>query len=85
MKEKGMKCMSQIKRICDFLFHANVIKTIIFNFRMLTIKQAISLPIWLYGRVDIGEREGGKIIFSSQKKPHFGGWKIGLNIDFLMI
>lgn len=76
--------MSRIKRICDFLFHANVIKTLIFNFRMLPHRQAVRLPIWLFGDVEIGKRkECGKIIFSSQAAPHFGGWKIGINIDFL--
>lgn len=79
-----MLLVNQIKKVFDFLFHANVIKTIIFNFRMLPLKQAVRLPIWLFGRIDIGKRmECGKIFFSSQTPLHFGGWQIGLNIDFL--
>ena len=54
-----MNVMSQLKRVCGFLLHANVMKTIIFNFRMLPREQAIRLPIWLYGRIHIGERMGG--------------------------
>lgn len=68
--------MSQLKRICDFLFHANVIKTIIFNFKMLPKKQAVRLPIWLYGRLQLKFGIHGHIIYDS-KRNHFGSWQIG--------
>lgn len=40
----------------------NWLKTIIFNFKMLPFKQALHLPILLYGRVDISGCTGNVII-----------------------
>ena len=58
-----------------FLIEANVIKTIMFNFRHMPFKVAIKLPVHLYGPIDLCNTVVGGVSFTS--KLHFGGWKIG--------
>ena len=50
---------SQIKKLVCFFMHANVVGTLVFNFRMLPLKQAVRLPIHLFGKVDYSECLGG--------------------------
>ena len=69
--------MKYVRAILRFLREANVIKTIIFNYRHLPFKIALRLPIHLFGRVDLYESTKGRISFSSSTRPHFGAWKIG--------
>lgn len=44
------------------LFKTNLIKTIFVNFRLLPIRQAIKLPLFVYGRFLLREAEGKVII-----------------------
>lgn len=70
--------MKYITPIFRFFTEANVKKTIAFNFRHLPFKEALRLPIHLFGKVDLCEEQrGGVIEFSSQNGIHFGAWKIG--------
>lgn len=74
--------IARIKKIITFLWYANVWKTVFVNFRLLPLKEAFRLPIHLFGRVCINECiGGGKIVLSSQRKPHFGAWKVGDMLD----
>lgn len=50
-----MKLFKYIKPVWHFIINANVIKTIIFNFRYLPFKTACRLPIHLYGKVELCE------------------------------
>lgn len=43
---------------------------------MLPFKEAIRLPIWLYGKVDIS-KHSGQIKWLPNTKLHTGGWRIG--------
>lgn len=73
-----MKIFKYIKAVWRFLIDANVIKTIIFNFRYLSFRTACRLPIHLYGRVELcNDVSGGVVEFSSKQRPHFGAWSIG--------
>lgn len=74
--------MKILKILYKFLTTANWYKTILFNFKMLPFNEAMRMPIWLYGCVDIS-RSTGKIYWLSNKKPHCGGWKIGQAICVL--
>lgn len=73
----------------------NWIKTIIFNFKMLPFRQALYLPIMLYGRIDINGCNG-KIILNAEKVHHgmafigctvfhFGKWGECSNLTMLTI
>lgn len=53
-------------RAFRLLYELNIIKTIIFNFKMLPFKQAIKLPIFLFGKVYI-EESSGKIILDNAR------------------
>lgn len=68
--------ISQIKKFFEFLWETNCVKTILFNFSILPFKQALRLPIWLYGKVDISKRSG-QIKWLPNTKLHTGGWRIG--------
>ena len=70
-----MKIKHYITTFFRFLIEANVIKTIVFNFRHMPFKVAIKLPIHLYGPIDLCNTVVGGVFFTS--KLHFGGWKIG--------
>lgn len=50
--------MNKISRAFRQFHRLNIIKTVIFNFKMLPFKQAIKFPIYLYGKVDIKESNG---------------------------
>lgn len=66
-----------LKGIFNFLTSgANCYKTVLFNFRMLPYKEAMRLPIWLYGKVDIS-RSTGSIQWIDSHNIHAGRWKIG--------
>lgn len=56
------------------LLQTNLIKTIWFNFKMLPIRKAYKLPIYLYGRVSF-RSTSGKIVLP--QKCHSGMIKIG--------
>lgn len=78
-----MVIMKYIKRFWGIITSgANLYKTVIFNFRMLPFKEAICLPIWLYGKVDIS-RSTGSIHWTNPTKVHTGGWRIGQAICVL--
>lgn len=73
----------------------NWLKTIIFNFKMLPFKQALLLPIILYGRIDISGC-CGKVILKEEKIHHgmafigstvfhFGKWGECSNLTMLTI
>lgn len=68
--------LARIKKIFEFFWSANWYKTIIFNFTMLPFQEAIQMPIWLYGKVDIS-RCTGVIKWLPNTKLHTGGWRIG--------
>lgn len=70
-----------IYRICELL-RTNILKTLIFNFRMFPFSIAIRFPVLLYGKVNISQTKTGNVVFKTNQKPHFGGWKIGLDYDF---
>lgn len=70
-----MRIKYYITILFRFLIEANVIKTIIFNFRHMPFNVAIKLPVHLYGPIDLCNTIAGCVSFSS--KLHFGGWKIG--------
>lgn len=50
------------------VLRANIIKTLYVNFKMLPWRQAIRLPIFIYGRF-VGRKLTGKIIFGSKPVP----------------
>lgn len=67
----------RIRKYIKFLFSgANVLKTIQFNFRMLPWRDAIHLPIWLYGKMDIS-CSNGRIEWINGKRCSMGAWHIG--------
>jgi acetyltransferase-like isoleucine patch superfamily enzyme len=71
-----MKILCRIKKIWLFLFSgANLFKTIYFNFRVMPFQEAIRLPIWLFGKIEIPVCTGNVKWLSSS--PHTGGWIIG--------
>lgn len=58
-----------IKLGLHVLFKCNVLKTLYLNFKMLPKKQAIKLPIWIYGEMEFRSLKGKIIIDSSQIYP----------------
>ena len=63
------------------LFKLSIIKTVYFNFRLLPVRQAIKLPIFIYRRFEIG-KTGGKIIF--EVPPRTGLVQFGfIGSDFI--
>lgn len=77
------------------ILKVNWVKTIIFNFKMLPCKQAIYLPIILYGKVDISgcvgrvilnsERVHHKMAFIGCTVFHFGKYGVCSNLTMLTI
>lgn len=84
----NLKFFMRMKRLLNFIFGGvNIVKTIYFNFRLLPFSEAIKLPIWLYGTVNISSC-CGQILWLPNTKLHFGGWTIGItncNINGLNI
>lgn len=69
------------KKIVKFLLSgANIVQTCRFNFRMLPFKEAIYLPIWLFGRVDISKCNG-KISWATSFTINTGRWIIGKKFE----
>lgn len=62
-------------KIKNIFRKANWVKTIIFNFKMLPLADAIHFPILLHGKVDISKCTGR--ISWLGRRPHFAGWNIG--------
>lgn len=50
-----------IKGICE-LFKINLFKTVWFNYKMLPLKQAVKLPVFLYGKVVFRKINGNFVI-----------------------
>lgn len=65
-------------KFLKLFFKLNILKTIYINFRKLPFKDAIKLPIFLYGKVKIASLKG-KIIINAKIKT--GLVQIGYNID----
>lgn len=62
------------------LFQANVVQSIIFNFRMLPWRQAIRMPILLYEKCDVSQTTG-KIVFNQASgKLHLGDFSVGQSL-----
>lgn len=73
--------MKKIKKILHFII--SMPKTIYFNFKYLSVKDAIKLPILVSNRVFL-ENVGGKILIDGPVK--FRMIKIGFqNLDYLTI
>lgn len=68
-----------MKRIWNFLKTINIIKTISFNVRVFPIKEALKLPVWLYGRTKIIHIHKRCVVFNCPIKPGLlrvgGGYK----------
>jgi acetyltransferase-like isoleucine patch superfamily enzyme len=64
----------KILRFTKSLRNVNLLKTILFNFKLLPFRQAIYLPIFLYGRVSLNKTSGSV----SVALLHPGIVKIGL-------
>lgn len=62
------KVLSIIKLGLHVLFICNVLKTLYVNFKMLRFKEAIKLPIWIYGKMSFRSLKG-KIIIDSPIYP----------------
>lgn len=57
------------------LFRCNIFKTLYLNFKMLPIKYAIKLPIWIYGKITFRSLQGK--LFIESEKIYPGMIKIG--------
>ncbi len=67
--------MSHIKLFFHILFKTNLIKTLWLNFKMLPFRQAMRLPLYVYGRAEF-RRMTGKIILDTDN-IYSGMVKIG--------
>jgi Acetyltransferase (isoleucine patch superfamily) len=65
----------RLLRVFAELLKCNLIKTIKFNFKMLPLKQALHLPIFFYGKVDLRSLQG-KVKINHAIRP--GLIKIGI-------
>ena len=69
-----MMIYSYIKIVLHILFSTNFSKTVYLNFKMLPFKQAVRLPIFVYGRMIFRKMEGNILI---KNKIKTGMIKIG--------
>lgn len=77
MKSVFLMNIEKLKYIKRFLLHGgNMIKTVMFNFKLLPFNEAIHLPIFLYGEVDISQCTG-QIKWITSNYPEMGSWIIG--------
>lgn len=67
----------RLKKYLKEFFKSNIIKTIEFNFKMLPFKDAIKMPVFLYGKVTFRSLEGS-IEFSSPLPIYPGMVKFGV-------
>ena len=71
-----MSVLQALQRIRETLkLHINVPKTLYFNFKVFDFRQAVRLPVFLYGKVDLDALHRGCVELSS--KVRTGGVKFG--------
>ena len=70
------KILLFIKLLIHLLFNCNIIKTLYINFKLIPFKQALKLPILIYGKMSFRSMKG-KIIIDSAIYP--GMIRIGRN------
>ena len=71
-----MSVHQALQRIRETLkLHINVPKTLYFNFKVFDFRQAVRLPVFLYGKVDLDALHRGCVELSS--KVRTGGVKFG--------
>ncbi len=58
------------------LFECNIFKTLAFNIRLLPLREALHLPILIFGKADVSLCKG-KIEWIKGKRPAFGSWTFG--------
>ena len=59
--------LSLIRKEVKELLRVNLFKTLYFNFTIFPFRDAIYLPVWLYGRIKLGTLEG-RIIIEGKKR-----------------
>lgn len=69
---------SKLRRIAHLVIRTNFIKTLEFNFKMLPFKDAVKIPVVIYGKVKFSDLSG-KLLFNTPKK--YRTVCIGLNTD----
>ena len=69
-----------LKGICEF-FKTNLVKTIWYNFKLLPWKQAVKLPLFIYGRVAF-RKTNGKLVIEAKAVP--GMIRIGKKDRYVM-
>lgn len=69
-----------LKGICEF-FKTNLVKTIWYNFKLLPWRQAVKLPLFIYGRVAF-RKTSGKLLIKAEAFP--GMIRIGKKDKYVM-
>ena len=67
----------KILKAVKSLLKTNLWATLIFNFKMFELKDAIWLPAFLYGKVEYSGCTGQIKRLRDEERPHMGGWQIG--------